>query len=493
VIHGRRSVLALQQTFRLIDPLLLTAVMLLVGGVRWGSLPRGDDAVVAGLVISFTLLVFNLGEVYPSLGRHRVDDWIRAPLRALALALALLLAAGYATKTSSEFSRLVLAGWTAVSALALVASRSIAHRVVVRRHRAGRGVEPVILVGGVSECLSFQRHLKRHPELGLRAVGIVGDPLGEGSDGGSALIARDLRDLPVLVTRFAATRVFLCGRLGDHETMLTVLQLLMPLPVDVHYAPDYSTMPIFSFRVGDCGGRPVMDLSASPLSDQAVAIKWVEDKVLALVILVISAPVMLAIMAALACTGGPIFFRQERHGLHGRPFRMIKFRTMREAALGSEVVDAEAALVAAAGQVGDAFASDFARVAVATPAFRQATGDDPRVTRLGRFLRRASLDELPQFLNVLTGDMSIVGPRPHAIAHNQQFIESIGDLMRRHYVKPGITGLAQISGARGETRTIEQMRKRIQYDLDYIRNWSLWLDLRIIALTTVKGFFNRQP
>jgi lipopolysaccharide/colanic/teichoic acid biosynthesis glycosyltransferase len=125
--------------------------------------------------------------------------------------------------------------------------------------------------------------------------------------------------------------------------------------------------------------------------------------------------------------------------------------------------------------------------------FKQATVGDPRITPIGHFLRKSSLDELPQFLNVLRGDMSIVGPRPHAIRHNQQFAGSIAELMRRHYVKPGITGLAQINGARGETRTINDMRRRVELDLAYIRNWSLWLDLKIILLTPIRGFINRQP
>jgi putative colanic acid biosynthesis UDP-glucose lipid carrier transferase len=125
--------------------------------------------------------------------------------------------------------------------------------------------------------------------------------------------------------------------------------------------------------------------------------------------------------------------------------------------------------------------------------FVQATVGDPRVTPLGRILRRTSLDELPQFFNVLRGDMSIVGPRPHALKHNRQFTASIGELMRRHYVKPGITGLAQINGARGETRTVDDMRRRVNLDLEYIRTWSLWLDLKIIVLTVFRGFINNQP
>jgi putative colanic acid biosynthesis UDP-glucose lipid carrier transferase len=130
---------------------------------------------------------------------------------------------------------------------------------------------------------------------------------------------------------------------------------------------------------------------------------------------------------------------------------------------------------------------------ITTGKFRQASAGDARITRLGRFLRNTSLDELPQFINVLLGDMSVVGPRPHPIALNRRFSSDIGELMRRHYVKPGITGLAQISGSRGETRTLEDMRRRIAYDLEYLRSWSLWLDIRIIARTLFAGWVNRQP
>jgi exopolysaccharide biosynthesis polyprenyl glycosylphosphotransferase len=272
----------------------------------------------------------------------------------------------------------------------------------------------------------------------------------------------------------------------------------------------------------------VLNLSASPLSEGALLVKWVEDKVLAILILVLISPVLVAVALVVRLTSpGPALFVQERHGLGGRAIRVLKFRTMYAPGTGPAPIpsaleplrtaltddsrtnrrstsrrfttplwegDSGARLATVSGYDSDSSSRLRAATGDARPEdFIQATADDPRITPLGRFLRRTSIDELPQFLNVLRGDMSIVGPRPHAIKHNQQFLGEIDDLMRRHYVKPGITGLAQISGSRGETRTVRDMRRRVDLDLRYIRTWSLWLDLKIIALTVLKGFVNRQP
>jgi putative colanic acid biosynthesis UDP-glucose lipid carrier transferase len=199
----------------------------------------------------------------------------------------------------------------------------------------------------------------------------------------------------------------------------------------------------------------------------ARSLKWLEDKVLTCLILILVAPLMAATAIVIKITSpGPVFYVQDRHGLGGKAIRVFKFRSMHHA-------------------LRPAFAggSDFT----------QATSGDPRITPFGRFLRRSSIDELPQFFNVLLGDMSIVGPRPHPIPLNERFLPEIPGLMQRHSVKPGITGLAQISGARGETKTVEDMRRRVEFDMEYIRTWSVWLDLKIIALTVVRGFINSQP
>ena len=490
MMSGSDQVFRRQLGFRLLDPVLLGAAMAMCALVRWGELPP-DHLGYLVVAVVVTTVVFNLTGVYDALREVRLESWCLAPLRALMLALGVLLMVAYATKTSQVFSRLVVGSWVVSSAVLLVATRVMEHRVARSRHRRGIDAEQVVLTGDLGHCLSFARHLKRHPELGMRAAALVSGgrssaaqtEIGEQS----ALVSGDLADLPRLIDQVQATRVVICGGLEDSGLVLEVMRMLVNRPINLHYAPDYSTIPIFAFRVADCAGRPIMDLSASPWSDQVRAVKWLEDKLFAVLVGVSCLPAMLLIALAIKLTSpGPVLFVQERHGLHGRVIRVLKFRTMRGDA------EATASPPTPLAVPGGTDSGSYAPAGIDS-AFRQAVRNDPRVTPLGRFLRNSSLDELPQFLNVLRGDMSVVGPRPHAVAHNDQFVDSIGDLMRRHYVKPGITGLAQISGARGETRTIESMRRRVQYDLAYIRGWSLWLDLKIIALTALKGFYNRQP
>jgi len=201
------------------------------------------------------------------------------------------------------------------------------------------------------------------------------------------------------------------------------------------------------------------DLITTP-SPPALHIKDGFDRLFALTVLVLLSPLLLALALTIKATSpGPVLFRQLRLGLDSRPFHVYKFRSMH--------VHRESD-----GQV------------------TQATNDDPRITPLGRFMRRTSLDELPQFLNVLRGDMSVVGPRPHALVHNDIYRKRLSQYMLRHSVKPGITGWAQVNGLRGETDTLEKMKARVEHDLWYIDNWSLWLDLKIIFLTVFKGFVN---
>jgi putative colanic acid biosynthesis UDP-glucose lipid carrier transferase len=197
------------------------------------------------------------------------------------------------------------------------------------------------------------------------------------------------------------------------------------------------------------------------MNRQEILLKRIEDIVISGIILCLIALPMLVIALAVKLTSkGPILFCQRRYGMGGEPIEVWKFRSMTVCDDGDVIV--------------------------------QATKNDSRVTKVGAFLRRTSLDELPQFLNVLRGDMSIVGPRPHAISHNEMYRKKIMGYMLRHLVKPGITGWAQVNGWRGETDTLEKMEKRVQYDLEYIKNWSLWFDLKIIALTALKGLSGKN-
>lgn len=209
------------------------------------------------------------------------------------------------------------------------------------------------------------------------------------------------------------------------------------------------------------GNIQTISIFTSPFEGEGAVLKRIEDIVLGTLFTLVSLPVMLAVAIGIKLTSpGPVLFKQNRYGLNGKQIAVWKFRTMR-------VMENSAVVT-------------------------QATRNDPRITRFGAFLRKTSLDELPQFFNVLQGTMSIVGPRPHAVAHNEQYRVLVENYMIRHKVKPGITGLAQIHGFRGETDTIDKMEKRIQYDLEYIQSWSLLLDIKIVFLTFFRGFVGKN-
>lgn len=493
--HPRSSLR--QSVFRLLDPLILCGSMLLAGYLRWDQLPPDEfHWLVVLLLVPVAGVVFALIGAYDGLRSLRLLDWCRRPLWGLLIVLVTFLVIAYATKLSGNFSRGVVVGWLAFSAGTMVALRVIVHRILLDRHRRGVGLERIVLVGERDLCMAWVERLAERPELGLQVAGMVvgaqavedeHEPTRQRALPAPKVLALD--DLRDEVEAGRVERVIVCGHLSDHHLVSSVLKALLPTAVVVQYAPDYLMTPLFLFRVGDCAGRPLIDLSASPLDEAAQAIKWVEDKVLAMFILILVSPLLLLAGLAVKLTSpGPLLFIQDRHGLNGRIIRVFKFRTMYHGDLPPH----RAALAAAKSletKVDDGETSHWHKGQV----FHQAVHDDPRITPVGKLLRGTSVDELPQFFNVLLGDMSIVGPRPHAIAHNLNYVEDIAELMRRHYVKPGITGLAQISGARGETRTLADMRRRVEYDLEYIRNWSLWLDLKIVALTAVRGWINRQP
>ena len=241
-----------------------------------------------------------------------------------------------------------------------------------------------------------------------------------------------------------------------------VIDVLRTSSVTVRYVPDLSMLALLNHAPSEVAGMTVVDLNASPLTGYNTLIKAAVDKLIAMVALLALSPLLVVIAALIKHDSpGPVFFRQQRHGWDGRVINVLKFRTMRDTPAPGD----------------DA---------------RQASHNDPRVTSIGRLLRSTSLDELPQFINVLRGDMSVVGPRPHPLALNQSFAGRIDAYMQRHRVKPGITGWAQVHGLRGETQTLEKMQRRIEFDLYYIQHWSLWLDIRIILLTLATGWSGKN-
>ncbi len=437
-----------------IDILTAAAAIIVAQQMIAGTWLRGPALLAAVLAATLVVLFQNIaGAPRPGLGR----PWSATAHGTLIVTSAVALAAAAAALVD-VFS------WSAAGvAVLLVIPPAVGARLLMWLLQRGRATRHIVLVGPVDCRLRLREHLARHPELGYEVVAEVGP--------GVAVMAgcptHPLSELEEAVAAADPDEVLLSTGFDDRLLLMEVMARLLTRPLIVRYVPDPEAVPLFCPRPADIAGLPAIDLSTGPLTAGMERAKWIEDKFVALIALAILGLPMLLIAAVIRLSSpGPALFVQARQGRWGRAIRVFKFRTMR---------------------------SDTCSQDVTTGHFRQAGTGDARITPFGRFLRNTSLDETPQFLNVLFGDMSVVGPRPHPLALNRRFANDIGELMRRHYVKPGITGLAQISGARGETRTVEDMRRRINLDLEYLRTWSLWLDLTIIVKTFFRGWINRQP
>ncbi|MFW9615081.1 undecaprenyl-phosphate glucose phosphotransferase, partial [Aquabacterium sp.] len=258
-----------------------------------------------------------------------------------------------------------------------------------------------------------------------------------------------LREVANYVYAHGIHEVYITLPLGSQPRIVELMEALQGTTASLYFVPDVFGISIIQGRLQDMNGVPVVGICETPFTGTNELIKRVSDIVLASIILVLISPVLLGLAIGVKLSSpGPVIFKQRRNGLDGEEIIVYKFRSMRTQDNG--------------------------------PVVKQATKGDPRITRLGAFIRKTSLDELPQFINVLQGRMSIVGPRPHAVAHNEEYRRLIKAYMVRHKVRPGITGWAQVNGYRGETETIDKMQARVEYDLEYLRNWSLGLDLQII-------------
>jgi putative colanic acid biosynthesis UDP-glucose lipid carrier transferase len=369
----------------------------------------------------------------------------------------ILLLFGYATKLSAIYSRRTLFAWF-VSTPPILAVVLIALQLWYRRAIVTSGNARSVVIAGVNELSRrLADTLRRKPEFGLSLRAFFDDRstgrLGLAGVDLEAPLLGTLADLPAYVRSNGIDAVFIAvpRRLAQRtEGLITDLR---DTTASLYYVPDVFLFDLIQARADEIGGIPIITLCETPFQGWRGVVKRGSDIVVASLLLVLAAPAMALIALAIKLTSssGGVIFRQRRYGLDGREITVYKFRTMTVTEDG--------------------------------PTVAQATRDDARVTPLGRFLRRYSLDELPQLINVLQGRMSVVGPRPHAVAHNEQYRKLIRGYMVRHKVMPGITGLAQINGCRGETSKIEDMERRVKYDLEYLQRWSLGLDMRILLRT----------
>lgn len=353
----------------------------------------------------------------------------------------------------------VAAIWFIVVTFGFVLCRTLIRVGAGILRRLGYNTRRVAVVGSLPAGINLLKGFAEEPWMGFIVLGYYNsEPLmnvsGINFCGNFDKLINDARDGKI-------DRIYIAMNMQEEAKIKKIVQQLTDTTCSVLLIPDIFTFNILQARMEEINGVPVVPLFDTPLSGINMIFKRLEDVIVSTVILILISPVLLIISVAVKFSSpGPVLFRQLRYGMDGKPIRVWKFRSMRVMENDKNVV--------------------------------QATKNDIRVTKVGKFLRSTSLDELPQFFNVLCGQMSVVGPRPHAVAHNEQYRALIQGYMLRHKVKPGITGLAQINGWRGETDTLEKMEKRIEYDLLYIRGWSIWLDLKIIFLTVFKGFINKS-
>ena len=353
---------------------------------------------------------------------------------------------------SYEYSRLVIVMFWATSIVVASVARGVFRETLRYARRRGHNQRYAVIVGGGEPAVEVLRVLRRRPDVGIRVLGVLSDK--RELEGVEARWLGAPEEIRTVLDRGTVDIVIVALPHEEYQRLGGILNEIGDDPVAIHFVPDIFSLASLRGGVEEFEGVPFIHLRESPVYGWSRVLKRAFDLVLGTAALLTASPVMLAIALAVRLTSpGPVLYRQERMGLDGQRFRMLKFRTMR--------ADAETA-------TGPVWAAP----------------DDPRRTRLGAFLRRTSLDELPQLFNVLRGEMSLVGPRPERPSFVEEFRRRVPGYMLRHKVKAGITGWAQINGWRGNT----SLEKRIEFDLYYIENWSLSLDFKIMWLTVLKGF-----
>ncbi len=441
---------------RTLDAALIVAVHYLVARrmlVEWQS----SQLLLVGAAVLGFQFVAEINGVYGSWRTARLRDEVAQTVWSWFLivpALAILLLLAF---DSTDQTRTLSFMWWLVLTPTALATFKIMIRTLVRGARVqGRNSRVAAIAGATPAAYRLVKELRLRPEFGIRVSGVYDDRAPERirQDLGGAKLLGDL-DRAVADARSGRLDVLYITLPFKAETRISeIVSRLADTTATVHLVADFSSFEMLHGRFGQVAGLPTVSIFDTPFDGLGGYLKRLEDLVLGSLILTLIAPIMglIALLVKLD-SKGPVFFAQTRCGLNGKPFKVYKFRSMTATEDGNLVV--------------------------------QARRNDRRVTRLGAFLRRTSLDELPQFWNVIKGDMSIVGPRPHASVHNEQYRGLVHRYMLRHKVKPGITGWAQVNGWRGETETVDKMQKRVEYDLHYIENWSLSWDIEIILKTAL--------
>ena len=451
---------------------LFDLIIVIAGGVfayyyRFGNFNLGtryETAIIVGILLS-ALIFPSFGLYHSWRGKGLFKHLWVVTLAWLCISF-LLVMISFSVKAGSNYSRIWAGLWIFDTWILLIVSRIVIRNAFSFIRKRGRNRRHIVIVGAGDLGLKTFYQLSDAEWVGYDIVAFWDDRIERSRENIGSL------NIPVLSVEEGVTtlingttdidEVWLALPLRAEKRMHEILNLLRHNTITVRLVPDIFGFRLLNHSVTEIAGIPVLDISASPMTGTNRLVKAIEDRFLGIIFLIFSIPLALVIAIGVKLSSpGPILFKQMRYGWDGKPIKVYKFRTM--------VVHDEK-----------------------EGALTQASKGDARITKFGAFLRSTSLDELPQLYNVLQGRMSIVGPRPHAVVHNEQYKDQISGYMQRHHVKPGITGWAQINGWRGETDTLEKMQRRIDYDLFYIENWSLWFDLKIIFLTFFRGFIGKN-
>lgn len=417
-------------------------------------------------VLSVALIYLYCAEVFSCYRAWRAGKFkvmMMCVLGALFVSFAGLFCISFLFKFSESLSRVGVSLWFLLSILFLYIWRLVVYLYKRNRRKLGLHLRNVAIIGETETAAYLYEEIVKNDELGFKFLGFFDDRTPERlfDKLASHSVVGSIQEAVDAARDGKVDSLYIALPMKAEKRIADILLQLGDTTVDVHIIPDFLLSNLIHARIEHVGEVDTLSVFESPCIGAHEFIKRTEDVVFSILILLLISPLLLVIAAAVKLTSkGPVIFKQDRYGLDGRKIKVWKFRSM-SVTENNDVVT-------------------------------QATKNDVRITKLGRFLRRTSLDELPQFINVLEGTMSIVGPRPHAVAHNEEYRKKVQYYMFRHKAKPGITGWAQVNGWRGETDTLIKMAKRVEYDLHYIKNWSLLFDIKIILITIFKGFKNEN-
>ena len=372
------------------------------------------------------------------------------------LLLGTLLALGYVTKLSADFPRRIVLTWAVMTPPLIIAVTLALQYALQSLLRAPASARTAVIAGYTDASMALATQLNKSTNSNLSVVGFFDDRDSERLQSRDKIsLLGKLADLPQFIKTRGVDVVFVALPIRHLSRVMALIDALRDTTASIYYVPDICVFDLIQSTHASIGGIPVISMCETPLHGRRAVAKRLMDITLALALLVALAPIMLTVAILVRCTSpGPVIFKQRRYGLNGEQILVRKFRTMTVSEDGPSIV--------------------------------QAAPADARLTPVGGSLRRYSLDELPQLFDVLQGTMSLVGPRPHAVAHNELYRKLIKGYMVRHKVLPGITGWAQVNGLRGETKTVDQMEARVLYDLEYLRRWSVKLDFEILAKTALR-------